>query len=91
MQYGQIGRVKSVLSEKRASDERRLPGGQIGRCVMEPFSGSNEWSRDESPPLPDLDCKYELVEGETVPAPAGFRHGVVGSRILIALGVFVRE
>jgi Uma2 family endonuclease len=35
--------------------------------------------------------KYELVEGELIVSPAGMRHEQIGAKLLIALGLYLRN
>ncbi len=58
---------------------------------MEPSVDTRTWSDAELMALPDAGVKYELVQGEIVAGPAGFRHEMIGARLIQILGLFVQK
>lgn len=59
---------------------------------MEPSAmGPREWTEEELMSLPDVDGKYELVEGELIVGPAGFEHEMICSHLISALDRYVRD
>ncbi len=58
---------------------------------MEPSIVKREWTEAELMALPDVDGKYELVEGELVVSPTGFRHESMVGRLIFRLLGIARE
>lgn len=58
---------------------------------MQLSTDKKSWTEAELMSLPDAGGKYELVEGELVVTPANIRHEIIGSCLIIELGLFVRQ
>jgi Uma2 family endonuclease len=56
---------------------------------MEPSVTKHAWTEAELMALPDVGGKYELVEGELIVGPAGFKHERIIMRLARSLDLYV--